>query len=208
MDWLARFLEWHRRPDRPWLQEMRNNRWLQLREQRLPDGRTAVAYSNVTELVRARQGLRSAELAAQQARAQLEDGIGALAEAFALWDPNDCLVVCNRRYHELFWDTRDLQLRGVAFETIIRAGVARGHVPAAVGREEDWIADRLERHRNTVGPILHPMPDDHWLHVDERRTRDGGYVGIRADVTELVRSRRELQQLMHAWPRSRRARTR
>jgi len=192
---IERCIESHRHGGKPWLHQTGDGRWLRVKDKPQADGGSVSIFSNVTEFVQLQHELEAAQRATSNAKAQLEDGVESIGEAFALWDADDRLVICNRRYREMFAYAADLMRPGATFESIVRATVLRGAIPEAVGCEEAWIAKRLALHREPAGPVLHPMPDDHWLRVDERRTRDGGYVGVRADVTEMVRSERELQRL-------------
>src|SRR5262249_54677411 len=83
---------------------------------------------------------------------------------------------------------------GITFEEIIRASVAADHIAKAAGRGEAWIAERMALHRNPQGPFEHPLTNGRWLLVDERRTSDGGIVGIRTDITRLKQQERELRE--------------
>ena len=76
---------------------------------------------------------------------------------------------------------------GTRFEEILRYGLERGQYPEAAGREEDWLAERLRAHREPGPPLLQALPGNRWLRIDERRTPDGSLVGMRTDVTALVR---------------------
>ncbi|MBX6369828.1 MAG: PAS-domain containing protein [Rhodospirillales bacterium] len=52
--------------------------------------------------------------------------------------------------------------------------------------------ERMEAHRNPQGAITRLYGDGRWIQIIERRTSDGGYVGIRVDVTELKSKELEL----------------
>ena len=114
-----------------------------------------------------------------------------------LYDRDDRLVLCNQRYKEIYAETAELLIPGNSFADIIRFGVENGQYPAAIGNEEAFIAERLARHRETDGAIEQELPNDRWLRIEERRTREGGYVGFRVDITQLKRQQRELTRL--AW---------
>lgn len=49
---VAKFVDWHRQGGKPWLQKMRDGRWLRVKEKRLPDGSTISICSEVTEFMR------------------------------------------------------------------------------------------------------------------------------------------------------------
>ncbi|MFW5642283.1 MAG: PAS domain S-box protein, partial [Roseicyclus sp.] len=129
-------------------------------------------------------------------KALLESAIEALPDGFAYFDAEDRLVMCNRRYREIYPRTAPIIRPGVRFEDLIRHAVAQGEHLDAIGREEAWIARRLARHRDPGGPIEQPISDGRWLQVLERPTPDGGRVGMRVDVTALKRAEERLAHVI------------
>ena len=47
------------------------------------------------------------------------------------------------------------------------------------------MARRLDLHRHGGPPMEVQLADGRWLRIEERRTRDGGTVGLRTDITDL-----------------------
>ncbi len=140
---------------------------------------------HVRQRERADRALRESEARAARARAQLFDAIESLTEAFALYDADDRQVVCNKKYREIYPLTAHLLIPGVTFEEQIRASAWAGEVVDAAGREEEWIAERMETHRNPIGAHEQPLSDGRWLRISERRTKEGGLVGVRTEITEV-----------------------
>lgn len=141
---------------------------------------------------------RRARIAAGRAAATeglLRDAIEAVSDGFVLFDRDDRLVLCNERYRNVYRETGQTVEVGSTFEEIIRAGISRGQYPEAEGREEAWAAQRLAQHRNPQGSIEQALPDDRWVRIEERKTRDGGTVGIRVDISELKQRERDLAEL-------------
>ena len=130
-------------------------------------------------------------LARQKAEARFHDAIETISEGFAMYDPSDRFVLCNSRYREFYAHIADLLVPGARFEDILRTGAARGQYPEAEGREEEWIAERMQQHRMLGEPIERHLPDGRWVKIAETRSRDGSTVGIRADITAL--KTREMQ---------------
>lgn len=162
--------------------------WLLWRQQRLRkalhDMRAAAQTASEGAEGEGPEGARLAVL--------LRESIEWLNEGFALFDPDDQLVLSNERYRQLH-GLADSQLRpGVRFEDIVRTGLARGHYPQAIGREETWFAERLEQHRRGGPPLEQQRADGRWLLIFEQRTRDGHIVSIFADITELKQREAEL----------------
>ena len=89
-------------------------------------------------------------------------------------------MLCNNRYKEFFAAYADLIVPGVRLEDMSREAIRRGLVFEAKGREDEWVRDRLEQHSGGKGTFLHQIIDGRWLQFDEHRTKEGGYVGLRA----------------------------
>jgi len=134
---------------------------------------------------RAEGELRAAEGRARAAEACLLDAIDSLNEGFVLFDPDDRLVLCNRKYRDLYAISADLLQTGARFEEIIREGAKRGQYVEAMGRGESWVAERLAQHRNPVATVLQQLGDGRWVLIREHRTQDGGTVGVWTDVSRL-----------------------
>jgi two-component system cell cycle sensor histidine kinase PleC len=129
--------------------------------------------------------LREAEARAGAAEARLLDAIDNLNEGFVLFDKDDRLVLCNRKFRELYALSADVLQAGATFEEIIRAGAKCGQYVEAMGRIDTWVAERMEQHRRLEAPVLQQLGDGRWTLARERRLGDGGTVGIWTDVSRL-----------------------
>ena len=146
---------------------------------------------SLIERRRLEQQRQQAEAQATRAQTQLGEAIEAISEGFVLYDADDRLVICNRRFKEMYADL-PIQIRaGTQYEIILRAVAATGLIPAASRDTETWVGERLERHRNPTGAFEQQRSSGVWLKISERRTADGGIVGVFTDITEL--KDRELQ---------------
>ncbi len=128
----------------------------------------------------------------QRAYDQLEEAIDALPASVEIFDAQDRLVAYNRKLIELYphmWGAFD---RGASFSEMARASVYGGGVPEARGREEAWLAERLAQRGRQQEPLLQRVHDNKWLRIYEQRTASGGIVGVRLDVSDLVREQQRL----------------
>ena len=146
---------------------------------------------SLIERHRLEQQRQQAEAQARRAQTQLGEAIEAISEGFVLYDADDRLVICNRRFKEMYADLPIQIQAGTQYETILRAVAATGLIPAASHDTETWVADRLERHRNPAAAFEQQRSRGVWLKISERRTADAGIVGVFTDITEL--KDRELQ---------------
>jgi PAS domain S-box-containing protein len=143
------------------------------------------------------------ELAASKQLKTLEDrlvtAISSIADGFVLYDAEDRLVICNDHYRELFPLIADLMSPGVRFADLIRAAVERGHYELGKKTPQEMLASRIESHLNPrAEALLQPLKGGRWVRTIERRTPDGGIVGIHADVTEALEVERKLREAKDA----------
>ncbi len=141
---------------------------------------------------------KAAEALAKRNADLLQGSIEALDDAFALFDDQDKLVLCNQRYRDIYPLCADVIVPGQTFEAIIRKGAERGQHPQAVGRIAQWVAERLAIHQQAQSRLDQKLDDGRTLRVMERRMTNGYTVGFRVDITELVKATEAAQEASHA----------
>jgi diguanylate cyclase (GGDEF)-like protein/PAS domain S-box-containing protein len=147
-------------------------------------------YGAVVEALRAR--LHNEELSGRLAgsEARLRDAIESFPDAIAVWDGEDRLVVCDDAYAQLFGGGRRAgELTGSAFADIARNAFQAEQPVGYVGREDEWIAQRVHEHRQGTGTLrqFHTR-DGRWKQGKSVRTVLGGYVSVVTDITDLKRA--------------------
>ncbi len=130
------------------------------------------------------------EAESRHQRETMETAIETISEGFAVFDPEDRLVLANSRYLSMYPDSA---VTGRTFEEILRFLVDRGIANPDGMPAEEWIAARLERHRRAEGFFEQHFGDGRWVRISERRTPDGGTVGVFADITEFKQRQTELE---------------
>lgn len=164
---------------------------------------TRASNDEVGELVDAFRGMaqrlkddisarRASEEAARRAEARLTDAIESIDEGFVLYDADERLVACNQRFREIFRGVEDLMVPGARWEEIMRQGVARGQYSQARQDPEQWITERTSRFRHPGEPYEQQLADGRWLRIADRRTSDGGTVGVRTDITSIKKAQTAL----------------
>ena len=109
--------------------------------------------------------------------------IEAIPDGFVLYDREERLVTCNQRYRDIYADSAPYMEVGVKFEDLLRHGLAAGAHPNSLGREEEWMSQRLHHHRNPGTIVEEQMANGRWIREQDHPTPDGGRVGLRMDVT-------------------------
>ena len=134
---------------------------------------------------------------ARLARDRLRDVIEAIPEGVVFLDKEGRYILWNRRYAEIYHRSADLFRPGARLAETLRVGVARGDYPDAVDREAAWLGERLDQLTNPTGERHEQrVSDGRWLIVEERRTREGGVIGLRIDITELKEQQAALRDAL------------
>ena len=139
--------------------------------------------------------LRRAEQARLRSEQRLSEAIESISEGFVCYDGEDRLVICNSCYRDLLYPGLDIDLTvGTTFESIVRRTAEHGYVTDALGRVDEWVAERMRQHRNPGEPQVQRRADGRWVMVSERRTEDGGTVAVYSDITELKQREQDLTE--------------
>jgi diguanylate cyclase (GGDEF)-like protein/PAS domain S-box-containing protein len=179
-------------PSHDWTIQLKDGRVFQIRHRPMPDGAWIATHEDITERHRAEQALTEAKAAAERAEqaaraahTTLVDALDVVPEAILIFDPDDRLVLWNRPCGDIFGG--QYLRHGLKFEDSLRMMLAHGAFPEAVGRETEWLRERLRRHALPQSSHEQQLPGDRWQRVEERRTADGGSIGMRIDITDLKR---------------------
>lgn len=114
---------------------------------------------------------------------RLRDAIETISEAFVLWDAENRLVICNSKYQELYGLPDSAAVRGGDYDAVMAAGrrpLVRAQIP------HDDKADEGARSYEAL------LDDGRWLQVNERKTKDGGFVSVGTDITQIKRNEEHL----------------
>ena len=146
---------------------------------------------------RAAAALRQAEQQALRAETRLREAINALPEGLVFLDSQGRYVLWNERYAEIYHRSADLFREGVRLADTLKIGVARGDYPDAIGHEEQWLADRMALLDNPGERHEQQLADGRWVMIEERRTSEGGTIGLRVDITEMKEQAAALTMALH-----------
>jgi diguanylate cyclase (GGDEF)-like protein/PAS domain S-box-containing protein len=139
----------------------------------------------VGEIVRKRAEAEAAVAAARKSHERLREAIDILPQGIVFLDADGRYILWNKKYSEIYSRSSDLFRPGARLEDTIRVGVERGGYPEAIGREEEWIAERLAKLYQPAGRHEQVLSDGRCILIEERLTGDGGIIGLRVDITEL-----------------------
>ena len=114
---------------------------------------------------------------------RLRDAIETISEAFVLWDRESRLVTCNAKFQRLHNLPVHAIAAGARYRDVIGAGsMPDVKTPIPQGEPGDGGARTYEAQ----------LADGRWLQVNERRTKEGGFVSVGTDITTLKRHEEQL----------------
>jgi len=116
-----------------------------------------------------------------EADLRLRDAIETIPEAFVLWDAENRLVLCNSHFKRLHKLPDSAVKQGTSYETVIEVGSMpeiRTRLPSSLAPGARTFEAQLD--------------DGSWLHISERRTKDGGYVSVGTDITQIKKHEQKL----------------
>ncbi|PSH56354.1 PAS domain-containing protein [Phyllobacterium sophorae] len=137
---------------------------------------------------------KHAEIVSQRSDQRLTDAIESISEGFSLYDAEDRLIVCNSAYGELLYPGLGTPAPGTPYEKLIRNAAEQGLVKDAKGRVEEWIAERLARHRQPGPPHVQQRANGRWIQINERKTTEGGIVAVYTNITQLKRAEEKIRK--------------
>src|ERR1700721_379278 len=95
--------------------------------------------------VRMRAEAEAAIAQARKSHERLRQAIDILPQGIVFLDAGGRYILWNKKHSEIYSRSSDLFEPGARLQDTIRIGVERGGYPDAIGREEAWIAERLNR---------------------------------------------------------------
>lgn len=121
--------------------------------------RTSSSEQNLTNSDGGDIPLKRAEDRLRENKERLIDAIYSLQEGSALFDNDGTLVVFNEVYRKLHASSADYLKPGITFEELLRKNMAQGKIAESIGREEDFIKDRIKHHLNPKEKIIRKWVD-------------------------------------------------
>jgi PAS domain S-box-containing protein len=157
-----------------------------------PDGTiVSAAIRDITER-------RRLELAEKLAADRLHSAVEATQDAFALFDINDRLVLCNSAFRQSLPDSLEGPVVGRTFTQILDASLSADAAGINGETAEQFRQRRLAYRRDPQGAIDFRTGDGRSWRITDRRTPEGGIVTTIWDLTEDVHREAELRQAQSA----------
>ena len=119
------------------------------------------------------------------AELRLKDAVENISEAFVLWDTESKLVICNSKYQQFHSLPQEVCEPGTPY-SIVSASAKQPLVQHFAGEEKTSSSGARS--------LEVQFADGRWLQINERRTKDGGFVSVGTDITALKQQEVNLLQ--------------
>jgi two-component system cell cycle sensor histidine kinase PleC len=119
----------------------------------------------------------------QDAEVRLKDAIENISEAFVLWDTESRLVLCNSKYQQFHSLPASVCVPGTHYNVVAQSSrepVVKQYVPGQIIDKSGARSVEVQ------------LADSRWLQINERRTKDGGFVSVGTDITALKKQEENL----------------
>lgn len=133
------------------------------------------AFTDITERKNSEENL-------QRTRQHLEDAIQAIDSGLVMYDADEKLVFCNDSYKKIYWQIADRLAPGSVYEELLREYFERLAISSNERVKEGWVRERIEQHRRCERRWEQQLGERVIL-VSDQKTRDGGTVSLRTDIT-------------------------
>ena len=130
----------------------------------------------------------------EQAETLLRDAVENFSEGFVIYDRDDRLVMCNKAHRKMHTESGDLLVPGTHYEDIVWRELQLGKYPDALGREAEWLAERMRERWAATGSFERQTSDGSWMLVTDRRMNNGGTTGLRVDISALKAAQAALHE--------------
>ncbi|KAA2236106.1 bifunctional diguanylate cyclase/phosphodiesterase [Salinarimonas soli] len=200
--WLDHMIGWHRESQGSMERLLPDGRWVLITERRTASGEIVGTRTDITPIKTALSDLEAANERARHQNRLFDAALNNMSHGLLMADAGRHVIVCNRRFMELFGLAEADVAPGTHVAEVYRAIVARGIWEAGTvddirRRQEDLTLAQ----RN--GTFKTSDADGATLSITQRPMDDGGFVAIYEDVTEQQHAESRIRFLAHHDPLTR-----
>jgi PAS domain S-box-containing protein len=181
--WIEERLARHHAPSETHVQRRSDGRWIHVSERKLASGGVVAIYADITEQIVAKNVI-------EKQKVHLDAALENISHGICMFDATQRLIVCNKRYADLYGLTNEETKPGTTLRAILEHRIASGQAP---DDHRSYIDDRInEVSANKPYQTTNKLRDGRYVFVKHRPMADGGWVATHEDVTELKQHEAEL----------------
>ena len=174
------------RTPRTRLLELQDGRVFSIAYQPMPDGGWVAIHDDVTER-------REAERALAEQNRRFDAALSHMAQGLCMFDPEGRLIVCNRRYAELYRLPPELTAPGTSIGTILDHRLTVGTGPRDLPAYRDEQLTSAFQGRPSLYRL--ELQDGRTMQICHEPLAGGGWVATIEDITEAIRAEARIEHM-------------
>ncbi|MFY0615393.1 MAG: PAS-domain containing protein [Hyphomicrobiaceae bacterium] len=200
----------HRNPTEPYELNLTDERWVLINERRTTDGGTVKIRSDISEMKQREFDMLRVSKKLHNKNVHFDSALNNMVQGLCMFDDNQELIVCNRRYLEMYGFSPDVVKPGIKLAEIMNYSISLGNY-----NDEDARRALTERRDPTAlsqrVTIKQKLRDGRTIAVMNEPMAEGGTIATYQDITEseqfaeqtqiylkkLEQSNRELQEFAY-----------
>lgn len=173
--------------------ELSDRRWLQCSETRSADGSIICIRSDITEVKKHAQELSGLGEQLTEQNLHFNTALNNMAQGLCLFDAEQQLIVCNKRYLEIFGFSPDVVKPGIKLREIMEYSISLGNY--ASDEANSALSDRPNVASKSEQSVLEQwLSDGRVIAVLHQPMQGGGSVATYEDITERRMSEQRLTE--------------
>jgi signal transduction histidine kinase len=201
--YFAQRLYRHRNPSEPYEVQLSDGRWILVNEKRTADGGIVKIRSDITEMKHREFDLLRISQQLHAKNMQFDSALNNMIQGVCMFDSEQRLIVCNRRYLEMYGFSPDVVKTGVTLPEIMRYSISLGNYT-----DEEASRALAERRDPTAlkqrVTIKQRLRDGRIIAVMNEPMANGGTIATYQDITETERHAQQMQEYTTKLERSNR----
>jgi len=131
----------------------------------------------------------------EQANLKVDATLQNISQGVCMFDASQRLIICNKRYAELYGLTEEQTKPGTSLRAILEHRIAYGSAPDDC---ENYVNDRISKATaNKPYQIVDRLRDGRYISVVRQPLANGGWVTTHDDITEWKRAEQHITRLAH-----------
>ena len=199
--YFAQRLQRHLNPGDPYEVELSDGRWVLVNEKRTADGGIVKIRSDISEMKHRELDLLRISQQLHAKNGHFDVALNNMIQGLCMFDNEQRLIVCNRRYLELYGFSDQVVKPGILLVEVMRYSASLGNYTAE--EAERAIAARQERSSlQSRTTIKQRLKDGRVIAVMNEPMADGGSIATYQDVTESERHQGQMHEYTKKLERS------
>ena len=179
-------MQQHRNPTDPYETQLADGRWIQVNEKKTNDGNIVGIQSDITHMKLRELDLLRISKQLHARNAHFDAALNNMIQGLCLFDNQQRLLVCNRRYLEMYGFSPDVVKPGIRLDEVMRYSISLGNYTEEEAARAQ--AERRDRQRlSSRVTIKQRLSDGRVIAVMSEPMEDGGTVATYHDITEIER---------------------